>query len=115
DMSALALVDMPDRTGHDQRAAVGFGAGTVGTDRIVAGLAQLLDNRIADVERHRPPNRGGALARRHAGGAAMQREAEARIESDRGPIEHELADDDRIGTLQPGALLIGAGGGGETG
>src|SRR5207248_5970110 len=115
DLSALALVDMPDSAGHDQRPAARLGAGGVGADRIVAGLAQLLDDRIADVERHRPPDRGGALARRHAGGAAMQREAEARIEGDRRLIERELADDDRVGTLQPGALLINAGCGGETG
>src|SRR5205085_4030848 len=41
DMPALTLVDMPDRAGHDQSPAAGLGAGAVGADRIVAGLAQL--------------------------------------------------------------------------
>src|SRR5213075_2233105 len=51
DAAAAAFVDMPERAGHDQRPAAGLGAGAVGADRIVAGLAQLLDDRIADIER----------------------------------------------------------------
>jgi hypothetical protein len=113
DLSALAFVDMPDRTGHDQGAATGFGTGAVGVDRVVAGLAQPLDDRIADVERHRPSDRGGALARRHAGRAPVEREAKARVEGDRGLIERKVADDDRIGAPQPAALL-GAGRRSET-
>jgi len=54
-------------------------------------------------------DRGGALARRHAWGAAIQRKPEGWIECDRRLIQRELADDNRIGPSQRGGLLLGAG------
>src|SRR5207302_3921657 len=77
--------------------------------RVVAGPAQLLDNRIADVEGDGATHRGGALTRRHAWGAAIEREPEGRIERDRRLIQRELADDNRVGPSHRGGLLLGTG------